>query len=82
MSDTTEATAALDKVESLIEQARSEQDPAQRLGKMLLVKECATQAVKFGRRAFLASAGFTNDPNQPALPGLPGDGETPRGRRA
>lgn len=79
MSDTTEATAALDKVESLISEARSEQDPAQRLGKMLLVKECATQAVKFARRAFLASAGFTNDPAQAALP-LPGD-DAPRGHR-
>lgn len=81
MSDATEATAALDKIDSLISEARSEQDPAQRLGRLLLVKECANQAVKFGRRAFLASAGFTNDPAQGALP-LPGDeaGE-PKGRR-
>jgi hypothetical protein len=81
MSDTTEATAALDKVESLISEAREEQDPAQRLGKLPLVKECATQAVKFGRRAFLASAGFTSDPAQASLP-LPGDEDKPRGHRA
>lgn len=79
MSDSTEATAALDKVESLISEARDESDPAQRLGKLLLVKECATQAVKFGRRAFLASAGLTSDPAQPSLP-LPGDEAEHKGR--
>ncbi len=73
MSDHSEATAALDEVENLLEAARAEKDPAQRLGKILLVKECATQAVKFARRAFLASAGFeSKDENQASLP-LPGD---------
>lgn len=78
MSDTTEATAALEEVENLIAEAKSEKDPAQRLGKILLVKECSTQAVKFARRAFLASAGFGKDESQADLP-LPGD--EPRGGR-
>lgn len=75
MSDTSEATAALTVVESLIEEAKAETDPTTRLGKILMVKEAAGQAVKFARRAFLASAGF--DQNQTSLP-LGDDGDKSR----
>lgn len=60
MSDYSEATAALDKATEIIEDAKRESDHAERLGKLLLLKETANQAVKFQRRAFLAAAGFGN----------------------
>ena len=71
MSDHSEATAALDEVENLLEAARAEKDPAQRLGKILLVKECATQAVKFAAPR-LSGVGRLREqgrePGQPAAP--------------